>query len=245
MQPRNKLIVAWVLFLSVSLHVPAAEPEVSEKDLPRVPPTEPDKALSTFRIKKGFRIELVAAEPLVVDPIAMAFDENGRLFVVEMRDYPERRNQTPHLGRVRLLEDTDGDGRFDKSTVYVDNLPWPTAVICWNGGIFVGATPDILYWKDTNGDGVADVREVVFTGIASNYAPYDVNKLNVQALFNGFTWGLDNRIHAANGGDGGTVHLVDSEFTRAWQEQAGINPKSEIRNPSTCAATIFPSTRAR
>ncbi|PYM16866.1 MAG: hypothetical protein DME18_00405, partial [Verrucomicrobia bacterium] len=233
MQPRNKLIVAWVLFLSVSLHVPAAEPEVSEKDLPRVPPTEPDKALSTFQIRKGFRIDLVAAEPLVVDPIAMAFDENGRLFVVEMRDYPERRNQTPHLGRIRMLEDTDGDGRFDKSTIYVDNLPWPTAVICWNGGIFVGATPDILYCKDTNGDGVADVREVVFTGIAGNYAPYDVNKLNVQALFNGFTWGLDNRIHAANGGDGGKVHLVDSEFTRAWQGRAGITPHSELRIPNS------------
>src|SRR5256714_5560369 len=233
MQPRNRLIVAWVCFLSVSLYVPAAEPEVSEKDLPRVPPTEPDKALATFQIKKGFRLDLVAAEPLVVDPVAMSFDENGRFFVVEMRDYPERRNQTPHLGRIRLLEDNDGDGRFDEGTVYVDNLPWPTAVICWNGGIFVGATPDILYCKDINGDGVADVREVVFTGIASNYAPYDVNKLNVQALFNSFTWGLHNRIDAANGGDGGVVHLVDSEFTRAWQEQAGINPKSEIRNPKS------------
>src|SRR5437667_2042561 len=225
--------VGAIILLLLSIPIPAAEPEVSERDLPRVPPTEPDQALSSFQIKKGFRIELVAAEPLVVDPIAMAFDKNGRLFVVEMRDYPERRNQTPHLGRIRMLEDTDGDGRFDRSTVYVDNLPWPTAVICWRGGIFVGATPDILYCKDTNGDGVAEVREVVFTGLASDYAPYEVNKLNVQALFNGFTWGLDNRIHAANGGDGGTVHLVHSEFTRAWQEQAGINPKSEIRNPKS------------
>jgi len=220
---------ALALCLLLSVRVSAGEPEVSAKDLPRVPPTEPSGALSTFQIKKGFRIELVAAEPLVVDPIAMAFDEDGRLFVVEMRDYPERRNERPHLGRIRMLEDTDGDGRFDKSAVYVDNLPWPTAVICWNGGIFVGATPDILYCKDTNGDGVAEVREVVFTGLASDYAPYEVNKLNVQALFNGFTWGLDNRIHCANGGDGGNVHAVDSEFVRAWRSRAGITPDSELR----------------
>src|SRR5213596_1905623 len=222
MKPRSSLLAAVAFCSALSLRVLAAEPEVSEKDLPRVPPTEPDQALSTFQIKGGFRIELVAAEPLVVDPIAMAFDEDGRLFVVEMRDYPQRRNETPHLGRIRLLQDTDGDGRFDKSTVYVDDLPWPTAVLCWNGGVFVGATPDILYCKDTNGDGVADVREAVFTGIASDYAPYDVNKLNVQALFNGFAWGLDNRIHGANGGDGGKARLVDGEFTRAWRQAAGI-----------------------
>src|SRR6185437_14956155 len=132
MKPCSKWRVALALFLVFSLRAFAAEPEVSDQDLPRVPPTEPDNALSTFQVKKGFRLELVAAEPLVVDPIAMSFDEDGRLFVVEMRDYSERRNETPHLGRIRMLEDTDGDGRFDKSTVYVDKLPWPTAVFCYN-----------------------------------------------------------------------------------------------------------------
>src|SRR6266700_8261022 len=174
----------------------AAEPEVDPKDLPRIPPVEPDKALATFRIKPGFRLELVAAEPLVVDPIAMAFDENGRLFVVEIRDYPEQRDAK--LGRIRLLEDTDGDGRFDKSTVFADHLPWPTAVICYDGGIFVGATPDILYLKDTNGDGKADLRETVFTGFAEG-----VKRINVQGMLNSFIWGLDNRIHGATSGNGG------------------------------------------
>src|SRR2546429_9091907 len=93
--------------------------------------------------------------------------------------------------------------------------------------------PYTTLFRSTNGDGVADVREVVFTGIASNYAPYDVNKLNVQALFNGFTWGLDNRIHAANGGDGGPVQLVVGAVTRAWQGRGWITPHSAPRTPKS------------
>ncbi len=182
----------------VAINISAAELTISSHDLPRVPPTEPSKVLSTFRVKQGFRLDLVAAEPLVADPVAMAFDENGRLFVVEMRDYSERRDE--RLGRIRLLEDTDGDGHFDKSAVYAENLPWPTAVICWRGGIFVGATPDIFYLKDTNGDEVADTREVAFSGFGNA-----MERLNVQQLLNSFTWGLDNRIHGATGGNAGVI----------------------------------------
>src|SRR5437867_5003548 len=150
-------LIAWTLTLFwFALGTRGVEPEVGEKDLPRVPPTEPGQALSTFQIKKGFHLDLVAAEPLVVDPIAMSFDEDGRLYVVEMRDYSERRPE--RLGRVRRLEDRDGDGRFDRSTVYADDLPWPTAVFCYDGGVFIGATPDILFCKDTNDNGVADIR---------------------------------------------------------------------------------------
>lgn len=198
----------------------AAEPEIDPSELPRVPATPPEQALSTFAIKPGLRLELVAAEPLVVDPIAMSFDENGRLYVVEMRDYSERRPE--RLGRVRLLEDTDGDGRFDQSSVFADDLPWPTAVVCWDGGVFVGATPDILYFKDTNRDGVSDLREIVFSGFASDYAPYATNKLNVQAMMNSFQWTLDNRIHGASGGSGGKVRRLDSPFTREWRQRSGI-----------------------
>ncbi len=181
----------------------AAEPPVDPKDLPRIPATAPAEALKTFQVRKGFHLELAASEPLVVSPVAMAFDENGRLFVVEMIDYSERRDETPHLGRIRLLEDTDGDGRFDKSTIYADNLAWPTAVICWNGGIFVAATPDILWLKDTKGKGQADVRETVFSGFAEGVA-----RLNVQAMLNSFNWGLDNRIHGATSNNGGKVRAL-------------------------------------
>lgn len=176
----------------------AADLKVSDAEMPRVPATEPDKAVSTLQVREGFRAELVAHEPLVMDPVAMAFDEEGRLFVAEMRDYSERRDEK--MGRIKLLEDSNGDGRYDKTTVYARNLPWPTAVICWNGGIFVGASPDILYLKDNTGDGTADVQRVVFSGFGAGLA-----KLNVQQLLNSFTWGIDNRIHGALGGNPGLI----------------------------------------
>src|SRR6476660_5200047 len=111
------------VFMSCRIWAASNEPTVTAKDLPRVPAVEPDHALATFKIKPGFRLDLVAAEPLVTDPVALSFDENGRLFVAEMRDYSERRDE--HLGRIRMLEDTDGDGRFDKSTIYAQDLAWP------------------------------------------------------------------------------------------------------------------------
>src|SRR6476620_2471771 len=122
-------------------------------ELPRIPPTEPATALKTFHVAPGFRIEQVAAEPLVADPVAVAFDENARLYVVEMRGYSE--NKDEHLSRIRLLEDTNGDGKFDKSSIFVDQLAWPTAIFCWASGVLVVDAPDIWYFKDTDGDGKA------------------------------------------------------------------------------------------
>jgi putative membrane-bound dehydrogenase-like protein len=175
-----------------------AEPTVEAKDLPRVSPTEPRDTLKTFQVRPGFKLELAAAEPEVIDPIAMCFDEHGRMFVIEMRDYSERREEK--LSRVRMLEDLDNDGRYEKSTVFLDGLAWATALTWVNGGILVGATPDILFAKDTNGDGVADEKKVLFTGFGNTQ-----EKLNVQGLFNNFNWGLDNRIHGCSGLNGGLV----------------------------------------
>lgn len=191
------------LLSSAVLH--GAEPPIDAKDLPRIAAIEPADVVQTFKVKPGFRIELVAAEPLVIDPIAISFDENGRMFVVEMIDYSEMRDETPHWGRIRMLEDTDNDGVFDKATVYADDLPWPTGVFCYDGGIFVAASPDILFFKDTNGDGKADVRKVVFTGFGAGKG----DKLNVQALLNSFNWGLDNRIHGQTASNGGLVTPAD------------------------------------
>ncbi len=189
----------------IPLRADTAEPEANPADLPRTEPISPGNAPASFVTKPGFHLEITAAEPLIRDPIEICFDENGRLFVVEMIDYSELRGENPHLGQIRMLEDTDGDGRYDRSQVYADNLPWPTAVTCWKGGIFVAATPDIFYLKDTDNDGRADQREVVFTGFASAYAPYATNQLNVQAMLNSFRWGLDNRIHGVTSLNGGNV----------------------------------------
>ena len=128
----------------------------------------------------------------------MAFDEDGRLYVVEMRWYQsETRGDLmfdERIGRIRLLEDTNGDGRFEKSTIFADRLRYPSAVFPYDGGVYVGVEPDIIYLKDRNGDGVADFRQVVFTGFGNQR-----DRLDSQTFMNSLTWGLDNRIHGGQG----------------------------------------------
>jgi putative membrane-bound dehydrogenase-like protein len=167
-------------------------------ELPRLPPKEPADALQTFSVAPGFRIEQVAAEPLVTDPVAVAFDDNARLFVAEMRGYSE--NKDERVSRISLLEDADGDGQFDKSTIYADGLAWPTAIFYWAGGVIVADAPDIFYFKDTNGDGKADERRLLYAGLGTG---------NVQGLINSFQWGLDNRIYAAVSGSGAQLQTAD------------------------------------
>ena len=152
---------------------------------------------NAFRVKAGFRIELVASEPMIAAPVALAFDENGRLFVVEMRGSKNPRDAK--LGRVRVLENMNEDGVFQNSTIYAGGLPWPSAVACYAGGVFVAAAPDVLYLKDSKGDGVADARQVVLSGFGGT------NVLDSAFLPNNFNWGPDNRIHGSSGGIGGDI----------------------------------------
>lgn len=192
-----------LLYVVVALLAPAiAAAQMNDADfsqeLPRIPPVEPAGALATFSVAPGFGLEMVVSEPLVSDPVAVAFDENGRLYVVEMRGYSEQHDEM--ISRVRLLTDADGDGRYDAATTFVDGLAWPTAICCYDGGVFIGDAPDILYCKDTDGDGKADQRRTVFTGFSRN---------NVQGLLNSFCWGLDNRIQGATSSSGGSVRRSD------------------------------------
>ncbi len=174
------------------------------KDLPRYPAVEPKDAIATWKVKPGFALQLAAHEPQVRDPIAICFDENGRMFVCEMIDYSEMREASPHLGRISMLEDKDGDGYYETSRVFADDLPWPTGLIWANGGLYVAATPDVWFFKDNDGDGRAEVREKVYTGFGTG-----LKLLNVQGLLNSLQWGQDNRIHVlAGGGNRGAISCL-------------------------------------
>lgn len=204
----------WMLLaaLSMTTHVVdtcRAEEENSKNDyaaeLPRVPVLEPIEAMKRIEVAEGFEIQLVAAEPLVASPVAIEWDASGGMFVCEMRGYSENRDDA--ISRIRHLTDSDGDGTYDRATIYADQLLWPTAIYPYKDGLFVADAPDIYYYKDLDGDGVAEHREHVLTGFGFS---------NVQGLFNSFRWGFDNRIHVACSSVGGMVHPPG-------QKDAGIN----------------------
>ena len=186
------------LFLALAINCLArgliAQDDELAKELPRIKPLSPAAAMESFRIHDGFRLAAVAVEPMVADPVSVCYDAHGRLYVVEMRGYPYP-EKTPS-GQVTRLEDRDGDGRFETRTVFLEGLSWPTGIVPYDDGVFVAAAPDILYAKDTNGDGVADVRKVAFTGFGTD---------NVQGLLNGLLWGPDGWIYGVASVNGGTI----------------------------------------
>src|SRR5262249_52892498 len=144
-------------------------PHFEELEMTR--PLSPEESLKALHVRPGMKIELVAAEPLIVDPVAFDWGPDGRLWVVEMRDYPNgmawNKESDPigkPGGRVKVLTDIDGDGRYDKAAVFLDEIPFPTGVKVWRKGILVTAAPDIFYAEDTDGDDQADKRIVLYRG---------------------------------------------------------------------------------
>lgn len=155
------------------------------------PPTSAADSIGKMHVKDGFEIELVVSEPLVKDPIAIAWGPDGKLWVVEMADYPLGKNgRMDPSGRVVYLESTHGDGKYDKRTVFAENLNFPNGILPWRKGVIVTAAPEILYLEDTTGSGKADKKEVLYTGFT---------EANPQLRINCPTDGLDNWIYLANG----------------------------------------------
>ncbi len=184
-------------------------------ELPRIAPKSPEEALRTFHVLDGFRMELVAAEPDVVDPVAICFDADGTMYAVEMRGYSEDEGQ--NLSRIRQLRDRDGDGRYETSTIFAEGLGWPTAVTCYGGGVFVAVAPDLLFLRDTDGDGRAEQREVVYQGFGRS---------NVQGLVNTFQWGPDQRIHGVTSSSG-------AELTGAASQAVTLRGRDFSFDPAT------------
>ncbi|MEX2640560.1 MAG: PVC-type heme-binding CxxCH protein [Balneolales bacterium] len=162
-----------------------------------VSPLDGPDALSSIEVMEGFRVELFAGEPLIEDPAAMEVDEQGRVYVVEMRSYPL---DGSGLGRVKLLEDSSGDGLPDSYTVFADSLMFPNGIMRWKQGVLVTDAPHLYYLEDTTGDGIADKKEIMLTGFARS---------NPQHNFNTPLYGLDNWIYLANNGTIGTDTYAD------------------------------------
>lgn len=162
-----------------------------------VSPVEPQESLQHLIVERGLKVELAACEPQIIDPVAVRFDERGRMWVVEMRDYPVGPSPgQPPISRISVLEDRDGDGRFESATVFADNLLFATGVQPWRGGVFVTMAGEVAYMKDTDGDGRADLRETWFRGFAEK---------NSQLRANDPRLALDNHIYVANGLRGGKI----------------------------------------
>ncbi|MCA9442364.1 MAG: dehydrogenase, partial [Candidatus Omnitrophica bacterium] len=171
----------------------------------RLPSKSKEAALKSIHTRPGFEVELVAAEPFVKDPVAYSWGPDGKLWVVEMADYPEGiDNEGKPGGRVRYLEDADRDGDYDRSTLFLDGLTFPNGILPWHDGVLITSAPDILYAEDTDGDGKADRKETLYTGFGN---------INEQHLINGLRWGLDNWVYCANGDSGGDIRSLKTGKT--------------------------------
>ncbi|MBC8354455.1 MAG: c-type cytochrome [Planctomycetes bacterium] len=178
-------------------------------DLPKA--KSPDASRDAIRVRPGMKVELVASEPLVADPVAFDWGADGSLWVAEMGDYPNGATWNKQGdpigepgGRITRLIDEDGDGIYDRSTVFLDKVAFPNGVKAWRNGVLVSAAPEIFYAEDTDGDGIADRRETLFQGFVEG---------NQQHRVNGLRWGLDNWLYLANGDSGGTVKSIKTGKT--------------------------------
>ena len=223
--------LAVVLGLHLSLSLFAQEPKKPliphAQDKPPNDPRDPETAAKMMTVPEGFTVEVVAAEPDIVNPVAMAIDERGRFWITESLEYPRRE---PGVGkdRVKICEDTDGDGKMDTFTVFLDGLNIPSGIAVGHGGIWIANSPDILFVPDADRDGKPDgPAQVVVTGFG---------RTDTHELPNSLTWGPDGWLYGLNG---------VFNFSHVKYPKENPNFKEDHKGwPLTCAMfRIHPRTR--
>ncbi len=189
---------------------PAKIPNYEKRDpAPQLQaPLSPEESMKLIQIPPGFELELFASEPDIINPIALNWDHRGRLWVLETVDYPNDITVEDGVGndRIKILEDTDGDGKADKFTIFADKLSVPTSLVFANGGVIISQAPQFIFLKDTDGDDKADIKEVIIDG----WGTFDTH-----AGPSNLRYGFDNRIWGVVGYSGfeGTVAGVDHKFS--------------------------------
>lgn len=190
------------LHFSLSCRAPWRSIVLASAALLAVAPSFADKSLDTsaalidFRLPPGYRIELVACEPQIVDPVAIAFDPKGRLWVIEMRDYPVLAEGASPTSQILILEDHDGDGFYESSRIFAEGLLFPTGLQLWGSGAFVTLAGEVAFFPDDNHDGHADRKETWYEGFAT---------VNEQLRANDPTLAADGWIYVASGMRGGMI----------------------------------------
>ena len=220
---RNFTSIVWLLIVLGVMYdqmAAAQQPKVRiphAQDAPPNDPRDPDTAAKLMTVPEGFSVEVVAAEPDIVNPVAMTIDERGRFWITESLEYP-RREPGPGRDRVKVLEDTNGDGKADKFTVFMEGLNIPSGIAVGHGGVWIANAPDLLFVQDTNGDGKADKQQVVVTGFG---------RADTHELPNSLTWGPDGWLYGLNG-----------VFNHSHVKYAKTNPNYRQDHPGwpiTCA----------
>lgn len=166
-------------------------------------PLSPEESMKLVQVPVGFELELFASEPMIINPIAFAWDERGRLFVIETTDYPNEIRKEGGDDKIKILEDTNGDGKADKVTVFAEGLNIPTSIMAVNGGMLISMAPDFVFLKDTDGDDVADVQEVVMTGWG---------KFDTHAGPSNLKYGFDNKVWGVLGYSGFNGEVSGKKF---------------------------------
>ena len=231
---KKRIFVVVVLLVLGMTGAFSQDAKVNSDEFVRIPPKSPEKELTHLHIKPGFKLELVAAEPLVEDPVAMCFDELGRLFVAELHDHQHLPD--PKNSKVKMLTDEDGDGRYDKAITLAEGMSWITAIAPWDGGVFVGASPDLIYLKDSNGDGKADVKDTILRGFDLNEKGEVVQSYHHERSLNNFNWGPGNRFYCAAGLNGGFVRnliVPESQPMVLRKLDFSFDPRTREARPET------------